>query len=149
MESKNSFKNFSILFYNLRLTHVKTVGKSVTLSSKKKIVKIHLLEFALYDVQPSEVLQWKPVPTIRFKLDNNGFDIQINDFIDPNKVYCFRLVCDIEYKNQSREFVCSSISSMFKLDLMLLILTTREQLRAPFVFFQSPVKVLRYLDLNT
>ena len=142
MESKNSFKNFSILFYNLRLTHVKTVGKSVTLSSKKKIVKVHLLEFALYDVQPSEVLQWKPVPDSQFILDSNGFDIQINDFIDPNEVYCFRLVCDIEHKNRSREFVCSSISSMFKFELMLSILTTREQLSTPVDIPWNPLNFM-------
>ena len=101
------------LVFRPRLTHVKTVGKNVTLSSKKKIVQIHLLEFAFYDIQPSEVLSWETVLDGNYKLEENGFNIQIDDIIEENKVYCFRLVCNIERKNESREFICSSISSMF------------------------------------
>ena len=107
------FSKILSLFFHFRLTHVKTVNKSVTLSSKKKITHIYWFQFANYDVQPTEVLRWEPVPSTKYKLDDDCFGIQINDFIEEEKVYCFRLVCDIDHKNKSEELICSSISGMF------------------------------------
>ena len=116
-ESKEHLKIPSVLFYTLflRLTHVKTVGKNVTLSSKKKIPKIHSFEFACSDIgiETSDILQWTSIKN--YYLDGNSFDIEVKEIIEENKVYCFRLVCDIEHKNKSKELICSNISSMFNL----------------------------------